>query len=246
MGKVGSPLTRLLLCWLSVIVNGSVRASEPIFYSGTSHWYETVIKPSAVDWTAARDEAYSKGGYLATIQSTAENDFVQSLVGSISPQKFGVWIGGTDADLEGNWVWITGEPWTYSNWASGEPNNGEPAPPESYLEFYGPAQTGLAGQWNDLKNSTTVIDAFVVEYNANPGCNCPSQADLDGSTFIDAVDLAVVIDIVFFGMADVQDPDCPATRSDFNDDRFADAVDLALLIDHVFFGGLGPVDPCVF
>lgn len=77
----------------------------------------------------------------------------------------------------------------------------------------------------------------------NP-CDCPFQADLDASGAVDAVDLAIVIDIVFFGASDVQDASCPRTRADFNDDGFADAVDLAELIDHVFFGGPGPADPC--
>ncbi|MEW5876123.1 MAG: hypothetical protein AB1752_13200 [Candidatus Zixiibacteriota bacterium] len=82
-------------------------------------------------------------------------------------------------------------------------------------------------------------------YGANVAtCACPFQADLDGNTFIDAVDLALVIDIVFFGATDITDPTCPASRSDFDFNGFADAVDLALLIDHVFFGGPGPCDPC--
>jgi len=59
---------------------------------------------------------------------------------------------------------------------------------------------------------------------------------LDDNTFIDATDLAIVIDVVFFGGLDVSDPDCPTSRSDFNADGFADATDLAMLIDHVFFG----------
>jgi len=76
-------------------------------------------------------------------------------------------------------------------------------------------------------------------------CDCPWQADLDATGFIDAVDLALVIDVVFFGSSDVQDPSCYTTRADFNADGFADAVDLAFLIDHVFFGAPGPVDACV-
>ncbi|MEW5873842.1 MAG: thrombospondin type 3 repeat-containing protein [Candidatus Zixiibacteriota bacterium] len=75
-------------------------------------------------------------------------------------------------------------------------------------------------------------------------CVCARQADLDANTFVDAVDLAFVIDIVFFGASDAQDPACPRTRADFDANGFADAVDLAFLIDHVFFGQAGPCDPC--
>jgi hypothetical protein len=84
----------------------------------------------------------------------------------------------------------------------------------------------------------------LVRINVVEGCVCDFQGDLDGSSAIDAVDLAVVIDIVFFGASDVQDVSCPRTRADFNNDGVSDAVDLALVIDHVFFGGPGPIDPC--
>jgi hypothetical protein len=77
-------------------------------------------------------------------------------------------------------------------------------------------------------------------------CFCPFQANHDANTSIDAVDLAIEIDIVFFGATDLQDPSCPTTRADFNADGTPDAVDLAELIDHVFFGGGGPADPCSF
>jgi hypothetical protein len=77
-----------------------------------------------------------------------------------------------------------------------------------------------------------------------PPCACAFQADMDGDGAVNAVDLAIEIDVVFFGAADVQDPSCLATRADFNADSTVDAVDLALLIDHVFFGGAGPADPC--
>jgi len=84
----------------------------------------------------------------------------------------------------------------------------------------------------------------LVRINVTQGCLCSFQGDLDASGAVDAVDLAVVIDIVFFGASDVQDGSCPRSRADFNADGVSDSVDLALLIDHVFFGGPGPNDPC--
>lgn len=75
-------------------------------------------------------------------------------------------------------------------------------------------------------------------------CSCPYQSDFDSNLLVDAVDLAITIDIVFFAAADIQDPLCPRTRADVSADGTADAVDLAILIDHVFFAGAGPNDPC--
>jgi len=82
---------------------------------------------------------------------------------------------------------------------------------------------------------------LIVRYHP---CICGPQADLDSTGTVDAVDLALVIDIVFFGAPDVQDQECTTTRSDFNADGLVDAVDLAFLIDHVFYGAYGPANPC--
>lgn len=78
----------------------------------------------------------------------------------------------------------------------------------------------------------------------DPTCDCPLQLDIDANGFADATDLAFIIDIVFFGGLDVQDPTCPVTRTDYTFNGFADATDLAFVIDYVFFGGPGPVNLC--
>ncbi|MEW5874722.1 MAG: hypothetical protein AB1752_06025 [Candidatus Zixiibacteriota bacterium] len=75
-------------------------------------------------------------------------------------------------------------------------------------------------------------------------CECPSQCDLDSDGLPTAVDLATLIDIVYFGGQDVQDPICHRTRGDFNNDGHGDSVDLARMIDFVFFGGGSACDPC--
>ena len=34
-------------------------------------------------------------------------------------------IGATDEETEGTWLWLDGSPWGYENWGSNEPNYGE-------------------------------------------------------------------------------------------------------------------------
>lgn len=75
-------------------------------------------------------------------------------------------------------------------------------------------------------------------------CDCPWQSDYDQNGFIDATDLAFMIDLVFFGGDDPMDLSCVTTRGDFDCNGFSDATDLAFAIDHIFFGGAGPCDPC--
>jgi hypothetical protein len=76
------------------------------------------------------------------------------------------------------------------------------------------------------------------------GCGCAFQSDFDEDGFLTALDLATMIDILFAGQPDIQDPNCPNPRADFDCDGFSTALDLSGLIDHLFAGGDGPCDPC--
>ncbi len=74
----------------------------------TAHFYRYISKPG-ITWTNARDEAastamiyYGLKGYLATITSQAENDFIKSKTTGVG------WIGASDAGVEGEWRWVTG------------------------------------------------------------------------------------------------------------------------------------------
>jgi hypothetical protein len=133
-------------------------------------------------------------------------------------------------------------------------------------EFQGAAQVALNGQPAGANAVVFTMGQPLVASGVQPGapdqfkigigyeynlgatsaltCHCPRQGDIDGSQSVDAVDLAIVIDVVFFGQTDSKDWTCFTSRSDFDGNEVPDAVDLALVIDHVFFGGAGPVDPC--
>jgi hypothetical protein len=78
-------------------------------------------------WDQAKADAESRTnangikGHLATITSEQEWAMARQLSSSY-PNK-DIWIGGTDDNNEGKWRWITGEPWAFTAWRSGEPNN---------------------------------------------------------------------------------------------------------------------------
>jgi hypothetical protein len=75
-------------------------------------------------------------------------------------------------------------------------------------------------------------------------CSCPSLGDFDADEFLTALDLGALIDILFAGAEDVQDPLCSVPRADLDCDEFSTSLDLGVLIDHLFAGGDGPCDPC--
>jgi hypothetical protein len=132
----------------------------PISSGGNGHYYQLVSTSNQINWTDARDAAIQKGGYLATITSTAENDFVNSL-GTTDHR----WIGGSRPDPSSAWTWVTGELFSYANWGPGQPDNQGADGPENYLEIM-----GTTTLWNDFSNtgSGQSIHAYVVEYDTLP------------------------------------------------------------------------------
>jgi hypothetical protein len=88
-------------------------------------------------WEQAQADAVKRGGHLATIANIEEQLAVVSLGFSKD-----YWLGGTDSKIEGQWEWVTGEPFTYSNWRSGEPNG---QGRENHLMIVGYNNS----QWND-------------------------------------------------------------------------------------------------
>lgn len=87
-------------------------------------------------WPAAQAACQAWGGSLAAIGTSAEVDLVRAQLAG------GSWIGGTDSANEGAFVWISGEPWSFTNWSSGEPNNS--------FSNENCVQLMPDGHWNDL------------------------------------------------------------------------------------------------
>ena len=63
------------------------------------------------DWEDAQAKAADGEAHLVTITSEAEQIWLEGVFG---PRPY--WIGLTDVLKEGEWVWETGEPVTYTNW----------------------------------------------------------------------------------------------------------------------------------
>jgi hypothetical protein len=80
------------------------------------HCYRWLNTPAAFDVAQERCEA--RGGYLATVHSRAEGLVVRALTAGTP-----AWLGASDEAAEGTWLWVSGEPWLGTFWATGEPNN---------------------------------------------------------------------------------------------------------------------------
>ena len=98
------------------------------------------LTPEGLNWIQAQAFARLRGGYLVSISSQQEQEWLI--------QQFGgtrlLWIGFTDSVVEGIWRWSSGEAVSFTNWASGEPND------DQGNEDYAVMNWGSPGFWNDL------------------------------------------------------------------------------------------------
>ncbi|MCX2839836.1 thrombospondin type 3 repeat-containing protein, partial [Salinimicrobium sp. MT39] len=156
--------------------------------SDNDHYYEYVS--GAFTWEQARADAATKTlnglqGYLATVTSASENEFITTKLSDDG------WLGGSDSytqinsalgsslyanqtEAEGKWYWITGPEagiqfsevatavnGQYTNWYGSEPNNH--SSDEHSLQIYFQND----GKWNDEGKGNTM--GYIVEYGGLAG-----------------------------------------------------------------------------
>jgi hypothetical protein len=145
--------------------------SPPVQNPANGHWYQTVRVAGAISWDDARRAAESLShaglrGHLVTVNSGAESDFIAGAVLGAAASNELLWLGGyqdgSAADYResaGGWRWVTGEPWSFTRWYPGEPNNygGN----EDAIEFH------QGERWNDFPRSAGLV-GYVVEYEPTP------------------------------------------------------------------------------
>ncbi len=160
------------LCLVATVLclgGGRQAQAQVVYFAGTGHYYEAVAAPYT--WSAARDAAAARSymglpGHLVTITSAAEQTFVTSTFPVALSAAY--WIGAYQNKLApgfsepaGGFHWVTGEPWNYTAWNNGEPNNdGGIGPSEDFVIF------AADGFWNDFGTSTTTANGYIVEYEA--------------------------------------------------------------------------------
>ncbi|WP_138007409.1 PKD domain-containing protein [Halalkalirubrum salinum] len=171
---------------------------DGLYYEGTGNYYEYVADDGITwhDARAAANESDHLGlqGYLATVTSEGENDFIQNKLRGAG------WMGASDAETEGTWRWVTGPEGTedggdgrhfFTQTASddGTPDdiydgstpgggsaersnytNWDINEPNDHLagEDYAHFCMGISwcpnGYWNDFEYDHSGIDGYVVEY----------------------------------------------------------------------------------
>lgn len=176
----------------------------PNFYysRGNGHYYLAVDNSGEVQdealgdpvtWDEAKTaahtfEKFGMEGYLATLTSEDENDFIAKYTAAQDVWIGAARVGGDDSDCTAGqvWEWADGPevgtnfftqttPGTgggtpigteFNAWASGEPNSKcDMAKDPNWDEGYAVTNwEGVAGQWNDLANDHDVY-AYLVEFS---------------------------------------------------------------------------------
>ena len=127
-----------------------------------SHHYE-VFFIDVTTWTDAEQYCESLGGHLATITSEEENTLVYQLM--IKAGYTSAYFGLSDRETEGTWIWVTGEPASYTNWHPGEPNYENSN--EDYAMYYYKFSDGT---WNDGDFGGSTVNggiAFICEWDTD-------------------------------------------------------------------------------
>ena len=182
-GTTGSPTVTL-----------SVTPAGSLYNPTNGHYYQVVNHGDSITWSAAKTAAEEStynglSGYLASITTRSENDFIDAKAG------VNAWLGGTDRAAEGCWKWSGGpddgkiftndggvagcvvddgytvyeKPGGGGNfgdgefgWNSNEPNNAG-AGGEDRLHIK------TDGTWNDFINNNSNVEYYVIEYGGMPG-----------------------------------------------------------------------------
>ena len=97
-----------------------------------------------MDFDTARTTCVcAEGAELATVDSAELNTFLTSSV------QDKAWIGGNDLLQEGSFSWADGTAWSYNNWRSNAPNNGNANSEQDCVVLR------TDGEWDDVSCDTT-------------------------------------------------------------------------------------------
>ena len=159
--------------------------------SFNGHYYYVYDLNTVTTWEEAKQYCKSQGGYLATVTSQEENEFVYSYLRNNFDYE-SAYFGLTDRKEEGNWVWDNGEISSYTNWHSGEPNSENPN--EDFAMYY---YKYSDGSWNDGDFGNKTVNngrVFICEWGEyQMVANGQSQEPVRNTS--DERDIVMVLDV---------------------------------------------------
>ncbi|MCA9070527.1 MAG: C-type lectin domain-containing protein, partial [Planctomycetaceae bacterium] len=121
--------------------------------------------PEHLSWEQARSRCKDLGGQLAVVTSPTINDKLTQMVLDAGWKE--IWLGGTDKQREGHWVWEDGTALDdgFTKWFKNQPNNKQGE--EHYLVLWAVRE----GQWVDQPNVAHPLHkpGFVCQWKPESG-----------------------------------------------------------------------------
>lgn len=150
MFKINKAFIFCFMLFIISALNSDCASAAPLLDPDNGHYYEAI--PGDFNWLDAKGFAEGSTylgvqGHLATLTSLTESDWVWNNLGN----PFRYLLGASDLQVKGTWQWVTGEPWSFTNWNIGEPNNGNGFYDEDVLSFWDNSK------WNDLPATNNII-----------------------------------------------------------------------------------------
>ena len=141
-------------------------------------------------WTDAEAFARTLGGYLVTVNDVDENTFLLQTFSAMalahSPASGGMvslWLGLNDSVQEGSFIWVSGQPVTYTNWDHGEP--GGHYTDEDFAGMVVGRGSGVPGKWHDIVSDFRLNDETFGVVEIRPA------SDYNHNGIVDAADYTV-------------------------------------------------------
>jgi gliding motility-associated-like protein len=133
------------------------------------------VIPTSQSFAAHEQAAQQTGSHVVSFSNLQENnDVLNALYASpYSPASYNFWLGLSDAQQEGTFVWLDGTSLAFTNWNPGEPNNQIPSccgipiigcqPPDIRCQFGEDCvQMFGNGVWNDWKCDASNLSVLEV------------------------------------------------------------------------------------
>lgn len=165
---------------------GPVRSGMSFEYFGNYDDHDYFVTTSAIEYYDAHEMANVLGGLLnrdaslVSINSEEENEFIQSISTDL------LWIGLSDLENEGIFVWDNGESLDWAGWGPGEPNKNGGT--EDVVVMNWEYKGGSILGWSDWKEQHRYAYALI----ELEGESCAGDVDWDGD--VDGDDVAIIID----------------------------------------------------
>lgn len=140
--------------WGVISIKNDKIPKSAVSFMGHSYMFYS----ESMTWKEAKDYCDMLGGNLVEINSEEEQEFLNT---QCIGKKNLYWIGLIYDNQ--SWKWNTGDNPTYTNWASGEPNEDFQGT-ELYTQMYGTEYGEFqVGQWNDSRNDSGTMEFWKIE-----------------------------------------------------------------------------------